>query len=244
MKKTLSIIFLTAGIYFLTKNPFTAVFKLHMTLVVFFVLTIFAIWKGRKGNEELKYNTVLIFLVTTAILFLIGSTGWYFSPFFFSLYLLGIYLSFVYSPAVGAGFIGILIGLFSLSIGEIDLAYDFMVVLSLFTVIPLSFYLRKHFLRIKEMEKEILILKNNKEKYLNEIDSVLTNTINNFAVTVKQPINDIKQIVLYLDKSKNKADLEEYKERIILLTEEAQTLIKDFEEKSTGKKLLKTPKSA
>ena len=145
------------------------------------------------------------------------------------------------SPAVSAGFIATLVGLFSFNIGEVDLAYDFLIVLSLLLIIPLSIYLRKQFLKLKEAQKDILVLNSDqKREFQNKLEEVLANKVNNFAVEIRQPINDIKQLSYKLEASQTKEDFEERKKRIIASSEGALRMLKDFEEEATGKKLLST----
>ncbi|MDA1317235.1 MAG: hypothetical protein O3B87_04385 [bacterium] len=94
--------------------------------------------------------------MTAAILLVVAATGWFFSPFFFALYLLALLLAFEFESAASIGFIGVLAVLFSLNVGKVDIAYDFLVILSLVSFIPLTFYLRKEFLKLKETEKRDL----------------------------------------------------------------------------------------
>jgi len=139
-------ILLTGGIFLFTKNPLTSRFSLHFTLLSLLVFLVY-VYRTKKQGKAVKETKTFFYLTTVLILFLVASTGWFFSPFFFSLYLLAIFLAFVFPPPVSFGFVFTLVGLFSFNIGEIDLTYDFLVVLSLLTVLPLSFYLKKEYLR-------------------------------------------------------------------------------------------------
>jgi len=240
LSPVIGVVLLTVLIFALTKNTFTKSFVLQMTLVSLMVLLFYAYLAKKKGKVVWETKAI-IFLITTFVLFLVASTGWFFSPFFFSLYLLGIVLAFVMSPAVSAGFIATLVGLFSFNIGEVDLAYDFLIVLSLLLIIPLSIYLRKQFLKLKEAQKDILVLNSDqKREFQNKLEEVLANKVNNFAVEIRQPINDIKQLSYKLEASQTKEDFEERKKRIIASSEGALRMLKDFEEEATGKKLLST----
>lgn len=242
-KPVLIAFFLAIAIFILTKNPLTGPFKLQMALLSLLLLVIYGFWQAKKDQSATKSPT-FIFILTSTVLFLVGATGWFFSPFFFTLYLLTIVLAFVFSPAVSFGFVAALVGLFSFNIGEVDLAYDFLVVLSLLTTIPLSLYLRKEYLRLKEAEKEILVLEKEKRQYQTSVEEVLANKINSFAVNLRQPINDVKLLAYRLKNLKNNAEIEKYRQRIITSSEESLHLLKSFEEEATGKKLLSTPETS
>lgn len=232
---------LTIILFILTKNPITGVFKLQILLIILIIVPIYGYFIKRSG-QNLTSSKIFIYLVLSLVLSLIGATGWFFSPFFFTLYLSAIALSFIFPLSVAVGFVLTLVGLFSFNIGEVDLAYDYLVVLSLLTTIPLSIYLRKEYLRLKEAEKDILVLKSEKESYKSKVEEVLANIVNNFAVNLRQPINDIKQLAYYSDHLKGKKDVEKTRDKIISCSEEAIKLLNDFEEKATGKKLLSSPK--
>lgn len=234
---------ITILIYFLTKNPFTSSLRLQFTLVSFIGLLVYGYSLRKKGLSVIQ-NVKFNYLLTIVVLFLIASTGWFFSPFFFVLYLWAIFLAFIFSPAVSLSFIITLVILFSFNIGEVDLAYDFMVVLSLLTTLPLSLYLRKEYLRLKESEKEILVLQKQKENFDSTVEEVLANKINSIAVDLRQPINDIKQLAYRLEDVKNKKQFDESKERIIASSEEALRVLKEFEEQVTGEKLVVNPETS
>ncbi|MBI2590944.1 MAG: hypothetical protein HYW33_03665 [Candidatus Blackburnbacteria bacterium] len=236
-KPILPILLLTVATFFLTKNPLTGSLKLYMALVALLFFVTYSITQRKKDNADIrKFTYVLI----TFVLFLVAATGWFFSPFFFTLYLLGIILAFVFSNSVSTAFIITLVALFSFSIGEVDIVYDFLVVLSLLTVIPLSIYLRREYLKIRENQKDILIL-NKEEVVTDKLQKVLSNKVTNFAATLRQPLNDIKQLTAHLSRVKEKQNVKKVTERILISSQEALGLLKEFEENTTGKKLLRTP---
>ena len=135
-----------------------------------------------------------------------------------------------------------LAALFGLNLGQVDLTYDFLTILSLLGVIPLTLYLRREYLKLKEKDKSILVLKKDQEEaYKNVIEEALANKVSNFASTLRQPINDVKQLVYFLQHSTDKKKNETHLEQIQASAQEALTLLKSFEEETTGKKLtLKT----
>lgn len=224
---------LTFAIFVLTKNPITEPFKLQMALLSILCVIIYGFMLKKKGSEASSSKS-FIYLVTATNLFLVGATGWFFSPFFFTLYLMTIILSFLFSPVVSFAFVGTLIALFSVNIGEVDLAYDFLIVLSLLTAIPLSWYLRREYLKLKQGKKDILILEEHK-KYESKVEEVLANKINNMAVELRQPVNDVKLMAYRL------AEGVKGRDRMITASEEALRVIKKFEGEATGKTPLSTP---
>lgn len=238
----LSVVILTFAIFALTKNPLTSPFKLQMALLSMMVLTIFVLYVHRK-EQAIAENKTFIVLLISSVLFLVGATGWFFSPFFFSLYLMSIVLAFILGPSASVGFIGALVTLFAFNIGEVDLAYDFLVVASLITSIPISFYLRREYLKLKEAQKDILVLEEEKKQYQSKVEEILANKINNLAVFLRQPITDIKLMAARLTKRKTKGELEKDSQRIVTSAEEALRILEGFEESTTDKKILSTPKT-
>lgn len=232
---------ITIGAFALTRNPFTGPYALQMTLVALLAFLFYAYFsKKTRGAVGIKTFALLL---ATFIVFLVGSTGWFFSPFFFSLYLLAVLLAFIFSFATAASFVACLAGLFSVNIGEVDLAYDFLVVLSLVATIPLIYYLRREYLRLKEAEKEILILEEGKKEYRTKVEEILANAVGGFAANIRQPINNAKQLAYRLETLTDQEEITKHRRRIIASSEEALRLLKHFEEEATGEKLLSTPRT-
>lgn len=233
------IVLVTLGIFILTKNPATSFLKLHFALLSIIILFVYVL-ALRKSKEQATEDKTFFYIVIVSVLSVVGATGWFFSPFFFTLYLVAIVLSFMFTPSVSLAFIVTLVFIFSFNIGEVDLTYDFLVVLSLLTTIPLSLYLRREYLRLKEAQKEILILQHQKEAFKTKIEEVLANSVINFGATIRQPINDTKQIGYRLGDIKDKSQREKYQKRLLASSEEALRILKNFEEDVTGKRLLTT----
>lgn len=239
-KSSAIMVVLTLGVYALTKNPLTAPFKLHLLLLVLLGFAYYWYYLSRRKVSIFASSGFVCLFIVLALL-LVGATGWFFSPFFFTLYLLGIMLALMYAPLTSFAFTATLVILFSFNIGEVDLAYDFLVILSLLSTIPAGLFLRREYLHLKEGAKEILVLKHEHEKYKNELEEVLANTMNSFAVSLRQPLSDIKQLSYRLAKVEGKPEEKKDQQRIIASVEEALRLLKSFEEDATGKKLLSTP---
>lgn len=184
---------------------------------------------------------VLIYSACFFVLTLIGVTGWYFSPFFNWIYLLAIAMSFLFTPIVSILFILVLVALFLPNVGSIDILLDVLVLTSLLLIIPLSYFLRRYYLKLKENEKKILILEAERKNFESTVEEVLANKVTKFAVELREPINDMRQLAYVGKTAKKKSDLEKSMDKIIKLSERALNDLKVFEEGSTGKKLLKTP---
>ena len=178
------------------------------------------------------------------VLTLMGSSGWFFSPFFFALYLAAIALGFMYTPMVTIGFTLGLLTIFASSVGEVSPTADFLTLLSLLSVIPITMVLRKSYLLVQQEKKGILILESEeRDSGLSSLDAVLTNQVNKIAITIRQPITYIRQGMALL--KENTLTAEEYPaviERMSRAADEVFTLIKEFESDTTQNKLLNRTK--
>ncbi len=174
------------------------------------------------------------------VLTLIGSTGWFFSPFFFALYLLAIGLGFIYSPAVAISFTIALMVMFTFSIGEVNPTYDFLTLVSLLTVIPITIALRRSYLIVKEQEKGILILEDDKKQSgITSLECVLNNRVNRIGTQLRQPLTYLKQGLALVDKKKITEDeFHEVLKGMRKAVEELFTLEKEFERGATKNVLL------
>lgn len=231
-----AVVFLVILVYSFTTNPLSAGFRLQFALICITAFIVINALSKRK-NSSITETKRFIFLTLLTVLSVVAATGWFFSPFFFSLYLLTILLSFTFSTGASVAFVLTLIVLFSFNIGEVDLAYDYLVILSLLTTVPLSVYLRKEYMRLQESKKEILVLEKEKKNFENQVDAVLANRINSFAINLRQPINDIKQITYMIQQETTEQKRKKDWTRILSASEEALHMIKLFEEETTGKKL-------
>lgn len=182
-----------------------------------------------------------VFLWTLLVLTLVGSTGWFFSPLFFALYLLGIALGFVYNPATSVGLTIALITIFAFSVGEVNPTADFLTLLSLFLVIPITIALRRNFLVVQQEKKGILILESEeKEKPgITSLDSVLANRIDRIAIVLRQPLTYLKEGLALIQAGQVKqADLTKMLERMQRSVDDLLTLVKEFESETTSHVLL------
>lgn len=241
-KSAIGIALLTLIVYFLTAYPGTRPYVNSLFLLYIFVSVIGIVyWPfARKDIKDERLLSAYFVAVFASMLLWIGVTGWFFSPFFYLLYLLAIMLAFMYSTTTTFVFVIILIGLFSPNIGSIDLTVDIITIISLFSVVPLTYFLQREYLQLKQAEKKVLILEKTGKNLKNKVDEVLLNKVNSFAVNLRQPVNDMRQMSLVAQKAKSKKKVDEALEKIAKLGEETLNSIEKFEEEVTGKKLVHT----
>lgn len=220
-----------------TSISFLSAYTLHIAML--FVLI--AIAFGFVKNQKLALIKNIIHTLT--ILFLVGGTGWFLSPFFFLLYLLPIYLGFLYTPAVAFGFLAALLVIFSSSVGEVDLSFDVFTLLSLLLVIPLLIYLRKKYLILRQTNKDILILQ--EESGIADTDtigSLLSNKVTKLGVTVRQPLSFISQAAtVLLEEDLEPKEATQFIKRIKTTATETLDYIRDFEGDTSANAVLKNP---
>lgn len=231
-------VFITVAIYILTVLPVTRDVVNSM-----FVLYIVAVIVGfmyypiaRKSIRDNKIMAVYLFLLFIAVMFWVGVTGWFFSPFFYLLYLVAIVMSFAYSPFVTLLFVLALVGLFIPNIGSIDIMIDVITLLSLFSVVPLTYFLQKEYLSLKESENKVLILESERGDIKNQAEEVLLNKVIKHSVDLRQFVNDIKQIAYYAQ-TENKDRMMKELKKIVSLADTSLSTIEEFEVRVTGKKL-------
>jgi len=236
------ITFLTLVVFFLSKNPFSRQYSLQMTLVALIVLGVYRFIESRKSDSFRNgvISQPLAYLLTIFILFLIAATGWFFSPFFFLFYFLALGLAFVFGTVTSSAFVITLALLFSFNIGEIDIGYDFMVILSVLSIIPLGIYLKREYLNLKEASKAIMVIEKEKQKNLDSIETLLSNKVNNFSAVVREPVNDIKQFSYMLQQKTTPEEAREYSSKIDQSLEKIFHMLNQFEADATGKKFVPT----
>lgn len=181
-----------------------------------------------------------VVLWTLLVLALVGSSGWFFSPFFFALYLLAIGLGFLYTPVTAVAFTLALLALFVGSIGEVNPTADFLTLLSLLSVIPITIVLRRSFLLVQQEKRGILILEEEGgPSGVTSLDAILTNTVNRVGILLRQPLTYLKQGLALLEEGKlTSRELPEVVSRMRRSTDELFTLVKEFESGTTKNLLL------
>lgn len=238
--KTALFFLLPLLVAFWTSTPLVSPYTIHIALILFMC----AIALGFAKSARLGLaKTVLHALI---ILFLVGGTGWFLSPFFFLLYLLPIYLGFLYTPFVAFGFLTALLIIFSASVGEVNLSFDIFTLLSLLLVVPLLIFLRKKYLVLRQTDKDILILQDESGiKDTDTIASLLSNRITKLGVTVRQPLSFIKQAAqVLLEEDLTPAEATEYLKRIQSTATESLEEVSEFEGDTSANEVLKNTKEA
>jgi len=133
-----------------------------------------------------------------------------------------------------------LVGLFMPNVGSIDLTIDLITMIALLSVVPITYFLQREYLQLKQAEKKVLILEEETNEIKNKVDALLLNKIIKMAVNLRQPINDMRQLALVsLRRSKDK-EVKERLHKVIVLGQESLDQIEQFEEKVTGKRLVHT----
>jgi len=196
----------------------------------------FFLLKNKKAEDVLVRKLIDI---TIFVLFVIASTGWFKSPFFFVVYLLSIIIAFVYSNIAGLGFIVSLITIFLISLERINPASDSMILASLILAFPTAIILRNKYIKFQEEQKRILVVENERKNHKNSTGELHENPLILFAISLRTQINDIKQLAYEL-KEVSGQEAEKDRSRIIASCEEALRILKRFEQKTLGKRTLKT----
>ncbi|EKE05323.1 MAG: hypothetical protein ACD_19C00355G0003 [uncultured bacterium] len=224
---------ITPFIFLITRNPLTGPWRIFFALGALLWLVVDS-FLFSKDNQKRKLFDVIIFA-----LFLIGATNWFYSPFFFLFYLLAIGITFIFSTSAGLGFIVSLVLLFMFNVGEVDVAYDSLILLSLLGTFPVAMYLRKEYLRLQEGQKHILILKKQAESANTTVEELLSNIVTYASAELRQPLINIKNYshVLITAKKLSTEKMQTYLNRIYTSAQNALLQINKFDEESTGMKI-------
>lgn len=234
-------------IYLFTINEQTRVYALPVLL--FCLVLILAIYFFKMHGEVKRTDIhqkrtfqILLFACVSAILLWVGTTGWFVSPFFYLLYLVAVSLAFLFNSSAALSFILVLVAILLPQIGSVNTNINIFSLLSLLFIIPLSFFLRKEYVKRIEHEKKILVLEKAYKSSDSNVDKVLANKITNLGAQMRESINDIRQIALFAQKNGAPRDEKDFT-KIVISTARAFELLDSFEEEATGRKQLKTPKS-
>lgn len=191
---------------------------------------------ARKKKITTKITPISVYLVSVTILFVVGLTDWFYSPFIYLLYLLAILYSFVFSPVVTLFFCLTLIGLFLPYTQSVPLWYSGIMFSSLLGIIPLTNYLQRQHLLVKQAEKKVLILEDGKRQFKDTADEYLHNKVSRVATQIREQADDIRQLANYSANLKKKYKSAAILDEIIELSNGLLRTINEFEEKTTGRK--------
>ncbi len=204
-------------------------------LTPFMAILLLALGLGFKFLPWKLPRNFFVLLWMFFIMTLVGSSGWFFSPFFFTLYLAAIALGFIYVPSVAITFTVGLLLIFASSIGEVSPTADFLTLLSLLSVIPITIALRRTFLLVQQERKGILILESDERSVGGTaLEAVLSNQVNKLAIILRQPVTYIRQgLALLKDNALTPEEYPEVIQRMSRAADEVFTLIKEFESEKT-----------
>lgn len=193
-------------------------------------------------QQEKKHLTNRVFfgVVVLTILFLVQNTGWFYSPLLFLLYLATLVTILLYSFWAGAFFLVSISVLFLSYIDRSTPWYDYVRIASFFTALPLSVVFSAEFLRLKESEKQILILKKESIQYKNELERLKRNRLVWNDVLLRQSLATARNFALYWDSNNSglPPKLQRDLKRIGKKLDEALSDIKKFEEKTVDETYL------
>ncbi len=205
------------------------------------VMTVLMGWYVHREEEtDALANRVFFSVVIFMLLILVQNTGWFFSPLLFVLYLATIAIVLLYSFWSGMFF---LVGICVLFLSYIDHStpwYDYVRILAFFTALPLSVLFSSEFLRLKESERQILILRQQTDEYLGELERLRKNRLVWNDVLLRQSLATARNFALYWDSNSSglPPKLQRDLKRMTKKLDEALTDIKKFEEKTVDETYL------
>jgi hypothetical protein len=191
-------------------------------------------------HKRIRSNNIYIvfYIIMMTVLFWVGLSGWFFSPFFYLVYILSIAMAFIFSTFTSFSFLIVLSFLYFNNYSDIDLFLDLLMLMSFLLVIPVTYYLKRQYLYLKQKRKQILILEEATVKTDSSVDKILANKVNRFATNIRQPVNDIRQIALHIKTVKNQREVNTSLKKMADLGEKIIKDINAFEKKTTGERVI------
>jgi hypothetical protein len=101
--------------------------------------------------------------------------------------------------------------------------------------------LRQEYVKRIEREKKILVLEKEHKVMESKVEEVLANKVVSLGAQLREPINDIRQIALFAERNGGPRDIKDFN-KIIISTGKAFDVLNTFEQETTGKTLVRTPK--
>lgn len=236
---TIGISLITLTTYYV--GTFTLTPNLISQLFFIFLFGLFLYVYYSESTKKVSISLQIVaLLLTGAITSLVGSTGWFESPFSFTLYFLIIILTIFFPPYTSFVYVTSLLGIATLINTDGDRSITYLTIFSLLACIPISLYLRGIYLKYKESEKTILILKRSHKHYRNHVEEILDNSVDRFANEMRGELGIIKQLVFQLENEPEEKKIRETKEHLHISVSRALRALTYFEEKATGNKLVHT----
>ena len=140
---TLAVVFITVAVFWFSSSPKTEVFKLQLAFVLFLIFILHRFIRRHTFSPSFSFLLFFAFMLA-----LVTATGGFVSPFFFSLYLLAIALALIFNLTISFSFLATLIIFFLFELKEMNI-YEFLTLVSLFSVVPVVLYVRKQYFRLK-----------------------------------------------------------------------------------------------
>lgn len=215
----------------------------YQVLFAFLFGLILTTFIGQRTCQLRKITSSIVYLLAGFIMTLVAITGWFHSPFAFTLYLLIIVQSFFFPAIVSIVQVTLLLVLviFVPEIGSPS--RDFLLVMSLLGIIPVTFYLREQYLNFKEAENSIIILKKSKKRYTDTVEELVDNHIHRFGAKLREMLTNIKLQAYKIDAAVDLSKKKQIEHEIATETSRALKLLKDFEEDTTGSRVISNPKT-
>src|SRR5258708_882619 len=203
-------------------------------LVLLGVSLLMGIYVHHQREKNELINRVFFAFIIFMLLILVQNTGWFFSPLLFVLFLATIAVLLLYSFWAGAFFLVSICVLFLSYIDRTTPWYDYVRIASFFTALPLSVLFSAEFLRLKESEKEILVLRAQTDTYHGELERLRKNKLVWNDVLLRQSLATARNFALYWDANSGglPPKLQRDLKRMVKKLDEALVDIKKFEEKT------------
>jgi hypothetical protein len=190
-----------------------------------------------------KSFVLLLVVLISALLLLLGTNPGFFSPFFFVLFLVSLAAVFLLNPSISFALAVVTVAGLLSQIEPMSSRLGAVSIFAMFLIVPFSYFLSRTSLWLAERDKKIVILEKQQcAHFHNSVDELLNNQLTRFFAQVREPLSDIKQIAYYTPETGSQEAVEKNRTRIISASEYALGMIKDFEQETTGRKLLTTPR--
>jgi hypothetical protein len=226
----------TFVVYGMTAFSFIRHFQ-YQFLFIFLFSLIGSIFIGQYEKKIEQISHVILFSFGAFILMLIGSTGWLVSPFMFGVYMLIIGQSLLFHSTVPILQVGMLLIIVFAGTNNIE-SLDFLHIFTLLAIIPLSYFMKEKYLSIKEAQNSILILKKSDKQYADSVEELLDNVIYRFAAKIRESLSHNKMLVYRMETETDPIKQKQLRKEILDSTDTSLKLLKDFEEDTTGSKLI------
>jgi hypothetical protein len=239
---TFGIVVIVFSIYVINLLQLVPLITSQLFFVFLFALVIY-VYFAENAKSIVLSAQIAALLLTGTIISLVASTGWFGSPFSFTLYLLIVTLTLFFPAITSMIFAMSILCIAVLTLQEGDFTNKFLTILSLLATIPVSLYLRGAFLQLKQSEKTILILQKSHHQYRNHVEEILDNVVHHFATDLRTEIGISRQIASKMGRQKETEKRKEEQRKLNDSIDRSLMILSHFEEEATGSKLVSKPHS-